>query len=175
MKIFTVCLLMLVFGVAGCEKKTPQPVEEADQAEQEFGVIDNTKGPDHIEEVLKIWIEGNKDWAVAELLEIKWDKQANFSNESIFNLGDQEYKSLPSSKKDELKNTCRDGINLLPNYVVELGREAVAAGDVEKAKLYFQAVCNFGEFLRENPNEMLQFYGQAPIMTESSQELDKLK
>jgi len=175
-KVFAVCMLILVLVFAGCKKKASHSPDETDQSEQELEVIESANGPDYLEKVIKIWSQGNKNVAVDELLQINWQKKPYFSDESVFNLIEQEYVLLSSSEQADHMNTLTKGLKPLCFYVIELGREAANIGNIEKAKLYFQAVYNCGEFLTENPNgvKIIQLIGKA-LMKKSSQELNNLK
>ena len=99
-----------------------------------------------INDVLQLWAEDRKDSAVALFLELV-DQHAPPAALRPSQLSEEQFVSLPRGERErlqaELLATFKQ-TRLFAKHIEHLGNEALAKGDTEKAKRYFEALHRLG-------------------------------
>lgn len=121
--------------------------EEKEDSEPLAGSSD---GVGVLDEVLKLWDQGQFKPAVEKFLHTNWEESAIFSETSNLALTDQEFASLPESERDAIQQDClrlARVIRELVIHVLGLGKESLAAKNYGLSENYLNAVLDFGRAL----------------------------
>ena len=152
-------LTVLVLPYSGCGKKD-QGVEsqvKSNQASTADGVARETgdnvsqggKEGTSLADVLAIWDRGDKDAAAKGFLSIRWNDPVTLANVPSMNLSEKQFQSLSQVERDRImKSYAEVRTKLLigiARHARSVGDNALAAGDKQTAKAYYEGILRCGQ------------------------------
>lgn len=193
-------MVMLVLSVFGCSAEktteqsdvakpsapakvevTPQPLAKAtppikkDEAPSATEPAKQT-GANGLDAALAAWQAGSKDEAVKLLLGTQGEDLAAGSSLRVFQLSESDVKGLPQAEKTSLQKeviAIAPQIKRLATEGLRLGDELLSKGDVENARLHFEAVNRLGKTLKAP--QRLQILQSFDFVTPSEEGLSRCK
>ncbi len=112
-----------------------------------------------IEELLRLWSQGNKSESVEILLAIDWCKDFTFSEKPyIFTITEKQFISLKPKDQQDVMNELVATVTTVRSIAQETakaGAAAMSAQDYRESERYFDAVLQFGKLLMRNPDYMV--------------------
>lgn len=144
------CGLITAMTLPGC-KRSARNADEADSGEELL--LDETD-PGNLAEAIALWSEGKKSIAMETFLRLDWQKEAHFPDTFNFALTKKEWVAILRSGSGEDRNAElvaeTNAFGKLSRHIVEAGRSAAAAGEKERARRYFRALRDCGEFFADD-------------------------
>jgi hypothetical protein len=169
-------LLILVIGLAGCEKQADPRATSASDAKARASTVPA------LQPSLAAWQKGNQAAAVSNFVQADWNSRPLFPVDSRLNMTEEEFRSrvrslfTPESVNAMGTNLFAElePIKRLAAAVGQAGQKAAAERDYAKARKYFTALQQCGAALDStNSLALLQAVGQG-LKSRADLELNKL-
>ena len=168
----TISYMLVLAFLSGCGGTTPRAGSQSGATAPPPPPGD-VSGEPLVDKVVELWLQGEKDEAVALFLEIKdWSLGGLASKDSVLEVSEQDFALLSASRQDDLyqslpaiKNLCR--------HVVALAKKEASANPA-KATALLKQVEYYGKWLDvTNRSLILQQMGKVAKKM-SSKELEQL-
>lgn len=151
-----VCCILLSLVLASCKQKKDaagNSHSENAQTDSRETILssqkskENSKAGKSFDDVLNLWISGNKENAVGLFSECNWDYP--LSNE-LLNLTEKAFRQLPDAERLKKQNDCMaltKEIRGIIKNALSKSKEAETNGNIELAKKYLLSISNLGKAL----------------------------